>query len=79
MPQYTPRRMLVKLSNSLWNELHMDDPHVYELVKSALYLGYGIESLRRLVRMSHTDTEVTEVLRVAPLMGMTEEDAVVRT
>jgi len=74
--QKIPKRLTVKVSPSLWRELRLDEQDMYQRVLYGFYLGYGIESLRRLVQLRSDNSEVTEILRVAPLLGVSAEDRI---
>lgn len=69
--------MCVRLPLALWRELELDDDRQLQRVRRALYSGYSIEGLRKLCKQPFDSFETTELLRVAPLVGFTDEDVVV--
>jgi len=72
------KRLHIQIDRSMWDELGLDDPDILVRARSAMYIGYGFESLRRIVKLPPHHREVTEVLRVAPLLGLTDEDVLTR-
>jgi len=66
--------MLVELPRYMWDQLGLDDEKTYQRVLAALYFGFGPEHLRELVQMDDNDPEVTEILRVAPQLGLSDQD-----
>lgn len=79
MSDSSRRNMRVILPAYLWDRWSMDDEQSAAIVRSALYLGYGIESVTRVIALDRSGSEVSEMLRVAPLMGMTDDDVVVKS
>jgi len=75
MPHRKP--MIVRIPVHLWQELELDNVDKYQRVLAAMYFGFGPEHLRDLVQKDALDPEVTEILRVAPELGMTKRDKLV--
>jgi len=65
-----------KVEPSLWKELNLDDPEVYERVRNALYIGLGLFEIKRIAHLRADHFDVLELNRVAPMMGVTEEDRI---
>jgi len=68
--------MVVEIPRYMWTQLGLDDEKLYHRVLAALYFGFGPEHLRELVQMSDDDPEVTEILRVAPQLGLSSRDRI---
>jgi hypothetical protein len=66
----TETNLTVILEDYIWDELQLDVPARYERALNAFYMHYGLESVKRLLELSQNSTEVTEVMRVAPLLGL---------
>lgn len=69
--------MCVRMPRELWRELELDDYRQLQRVRYALYSGYSIEELRRLCKQPFDSFETKELQRVAPLVGITDEDVVI--
>lgn len=72
------RAMNLKFTGSMWRQFGLDDPVKYEIARSAFYIGYGFEAVKSILTANPDCSEVTELLRVAPLLGMIDEDVITK-
>lgn len=67
--------MRVVVGPLLWEKLRAGEE--YEYVRSALYLGYGIEHIADTARRSRCAFERQSVVETAKSLGITEDDVIV--
>jgi len=74
----TMKRMVVKVTPDLWEELNLDNPDNYIRVRNGFYMSFGLEELRRLVQLPKDHVDVVDLNTVAPQMGVTARDRITK-
>jgi hypothetical protein len=69
-------RVILTLEPHLRDELDLDNPENYKRAVRAFFLGYGVSSVRELLKLPAHDISVREVMRVAPLIGFRDGDCI---